>query len=54
MPEAFTVFLSAADKKRLVVALRRTDRDPGRALMRWTDRWNDEARMTNDESNANA
>jgi ParB-like chromosome segregation protein Spo0J len=39
MPEAFTVFLSCGEKRRLVAALRRTDRDLGRALMMWTDRF---------------
>lgn len=37
MMEAFTVFLKAADKQRLVRTLRETDADAGRALMRWME-----------------
>jgi ParB family chromosome partitioning protein len=38
MPEAFTVFMAAKDKKALVAALAKTDRDPAVALLRWAER----------------
>jgi len=42
MVEAFTVFLKSSEKERVVAALLATDRDLGRALVKWAERVNDE------------
>jgi ParB family transcriptional regulator, chromosome partitioning protein len=48
MPEAFTVFLKAAEKRELVAALRKTDRDLAVAIMRWARSQTSSARRHED------
>jgi len=38
MPEALVIFMTAAEKRKVVAALRRTASNPARALLRWARR----------------